>query len=763
MELVKLESGPDIPLAGAAFLLFRADGTQVDGLFTTDAAGKLTVSLPAGDYYFVEWSPAPDHGFYTNPDGTAKTVYPFTVSEEAAKNHETVPVGPVYNPRLTGGPLTISKTVENKDGSELTQKQREQDFVFAVAFSDGGTYPYYIAGHEDDLKSLTSGGTLTLQHGQSAVFPALPAGVYYTVTETPMIGCYIEASGNTGHITREGVLAQFRNIYQSGSLEISKTVVNEDGSGPDLNQKFDFEITFSDGGSYEYSVWEGSTQIGAPASLTSSGTLTLQHGQRAVFPALPAGVTYNVQEVNIPGNYRAMQTSCQGRIVAGVTAHADFENRFGPEPDTPGSLTVTKEIINPNGPAPTDDQKDTEFEFEVKFSDGGTYPYYILGHEDEIKTLTSEGKFPLKHGQSAVFSDIPKGVDYTVTETDQQGFRAMTQSAEGTIRGGAATELLFQNIPPGELILTKTVEGVSPDPEKAFEFTVTFLDDAEHNFSILNPDNSVESTGSVLGSGAVSLKAGQRAYFPSLPAGLVYTVVEKDYAAEGCHLKPVVNGMGTIESGFIIHVEAVNTYPGTRISGEKTWDLRGYAGVSLPSSIWVKLYQGDVLIERLQVKPDASGRWLYSFTVPKYDADGNELAYRVEEEPVASFKTVYEQGTYNILNRYIPPSEPDPGPDDPDPPPTPEPPPTPDPTPTPTPGPEPTPTPDSKPTPAPTPGDDPTPPTPGGTPTPSPDIPKTSDDRRPALWLTLSVLSLAGLSGCVRYAQVHRYRGKRVR
>ena len=195
VELVKLESGTEIPLAGAGFLLYRvtdgANDEQVDGLFTTGTDGKIAVSLPAGNYYFIEHIPAPDHDFDLDAEGNAIRKYPFEVSEEEAENGETVTVGPVYNPRLTGGSLTISKTVENGDGSDLTQQQQEQEFTFTVTFSDEGAYPYYIIGQEDDIETLSSGGTLTLKHGQVAQFFDLPAGMYYAVTETPEDGTVI--------------------------------------------------------------------------------------------------------------------------------------------------------------------------------------------------------------------------------------------------------------------------------------------------------------------------------------------------------------------------------------------------------------------------------------------------------------------------------------------------------------------------------------------------------------------------------------------
>ena len=63
-------------------------------------------------------------------------------------------------------------------------------------------------------------------------------------------------------------------------------------------------------------------------------------------------------------------------------------------------------------------------------------------------------------------------------------------------------------------------------------------------------------------------------------------------------------------------------------------------------------------MEEASVTPDENGEWHYAFTAPKYDADGNEIAYTVEETPVAGFVPSYNG--FDILNTYIPPVEIDP-------------------------------------------------------------------------------------------------------
>ena len=51
-KLQKLPDGTetDIPVPGAAFSLFTADGGQIGGRMVTDETGAITLRLPAGEY-----------------------------------------------------------------------------------------------------------------------------------------------------------------------------------------------------------------------------------------------------------------------------------------------------------------------------------------------------------------------------------------------------------------------------------------------------------------------------------------------------------------------------------------------------------------------------------------------------------------------------------------------------------------------------------------------------------------------------------------
>ena len=89
------------------------------------------------------------------------------------------------------------------------------------------------------------------------------------------------------------------------------------------------------------------------------------------------------------------------------------------------------------------------------------------------------------------------------------------------------------------------------------------------------------------------------------------------------------------------------------IEGEKTWELLGYEESVLPESITVRLLGGGQLVEEATVTPDSSGEWHYRFTGPKYDAEGEEIDYTVEEGPLYNFIPAYEG--YNIRNTYVPP------------------------------------------------------------------------------------------------------------
>ena len=631
-ELLKLQKLPDgtetdRPVPGASFYLFTAEGEQIGGLYHTDENGKIPVRLPPGDYYFEEFSPAPGFDFDKEEQGERITRYPFTITGE-----ETEPVVvTVYNVRKQG-PLTIEKTVQNADGSPLTEEQKQQEFTFVVTFSDGGAYSYRIDGGE--LQEIASGGTLVLKHGQKAVFEGLPMGVTYHVTEQPVPGYTVSASGHTGTITEAGSTARFVNTYAPeipGSLEISKELKNADGTELTEEQKqkeFAFVVTFSDGGAYEYTI-DG----GEPQELASGGTLVLKHGQTAVFQNLPDGITYTVTEMDYSAeNYVTPVRSYTGIVIGNETVLVPFSNVFDP-PEEPGSLEIEKEVIGEN-PDPNQ-----EFTFEVTFSDGGAYEYTIDGGEPQ--QLPSGDTLVLKAGQTAVFENLPNGITYTVREIDAAGYLPVVEEVSGTIVGGEHALAIFQNrVPeePGKLIVTKQLAGEYPEADKDKEFHFTLIVDGVEQEFVLKPGESME--------------------FELLP-GAHYEVREDDYFPNG-YVFTIENGYGTIVAGQTVTAVATNTFAGevqTDVEGEKTWVLNGHEA-DLPEAIMVRLKNGDLIVEEITVIPDENGEWHYTFHAPKYDADGNEIHYTIEEIPVTGFLPSYDG--FDIINTYIPPVKIDP-------------------------------------------------------------------------------------------------------
>lgn len=86
------------------------------------------------------------------------------------------------------GDLEIKKEVDWGNASDST-KTSKNTFTFQVALADEGgaaltgSYPYYIDGASDQAGTVTNGGTITINGGQSVKIEGLPAGAQFTVTE----------------------------------------------------------------------------------------------------------------------------------------------------------------------------------------------------------------------------------------------------------------------------------------------------------------------------------------------------------------------------------------------------------------------------------------------------------------------------------------------------------------------------------------------------------------------------------------------------
>ena len=589
--LEKLEKGTNAPVVGAVFYLYREDGTQIGGRYVTNEFGMICVELSPDEYYFEEEKPSLGYTFDTDGEGNVITRYPFTVVEQDMPLTVTA-----YNIRLKGS-LVVSKAVENSDGTAVSEAQKAVEFTFTVSFSDSGTYDYTIG---NETKSLTSGDTLTLRHGESAVFENLPVGLLYDVSEVPVPGYTSSSTGHRGNITETVSIAEFMNVWQgggTGTLVVTKEVR---GEGFDPQQEFSFTAIIGD----------------------TQEIFTLKHGQNKKFSNIPLGTTYHISEAPCSG-YIASVEEYEGTVNAAETVTIPFVNtyRLGTPTDI-GSLTLSKTVTGLNT-ACTD-----SFYFQVQFAGEGA---------PEESTVILNGL----NGYHETITDIPVGVSYTVTELLAQGYLPMWTQLSGTIRGNEKAAFINRaqsdpSLPEGEpvdITVTKVLSGETIPSDGEREFRMTML-----------LDGKVTS---------FTLKNGQSHTFADVPYGAVYELREDDYITDGFS-QSIVNGSGVATKDTKIVV--TNTYVDVarvEISGEKKWVIPDGVTVELPASITVRLLDGKRIVEEQTVTPDGEGKWSYTFIAPKYRADGTEILYAVAEAPVAGFHVSCDG--YDLTNTYVVP------------------------------------------------------------------------------------------------------------
>ncbi|WJE35843.1 Cna B-type domain-containing protein [Bacillus mycoides] len=97
-----------------------------------------------------------------------------------------------------------------------------------------------------------------------------------------------------------------------------------------------------------------------------------------------------------------------------------------------------------------------------------------------------------------------------------------------------------------------------------------------------------------------------------------------------------------------------NTYKNTEtteLSGKKIWEDYNNKFNTRPESITVQLLQNGTEFQTKEVKADKDGNWSFDFKdLPKYDGQGNEFKYTVNEVKVNGYETKVEGTT--ITNTY---------------------------------------------------------------------------------------------------------------
>ena len=344
------------------------------------------------------------------------------------------------------GQLIITKEVVIPEQEiEETERGSESDRSLVQSVGEEQTFEFVIIIGEEIHN-------ISLKDGESHTMDGIAKGTSYQVVEanysdegyaTTGIGTQgtMMAGENIAAIVNTMVLSSPAGNY--GTLRLEKHVT---GAGADLDKAFIFHIR----------IGEQEPEI-----------RTLKSGEYVEFENIPVGTQYQIVEENYyHEGYQTSSSGASGTIVAGRNL-ATYTNEYEEALTMMGELSVEKIVLREEGLRQVQSEEGQEFLFRVIFSDGNDYPF--VRHDgsvtSELQELVDEelvdGKLHLKHGEQAVFRNLPVGVRYEVAEESVEGYLQETIRTEGTLRAGS-NETIFRNYEL--LVITPQEPGAPQEP-----------------------------------------------------------------------------------------------------------------------------------------------------------------------------------------------------------------------------------------------------------------------------------------------------------
>lgn len=274
----------------------------------TDADGVLE----AGHDYIIEEASTGTKYEFNSP-----TYHPMLNNSATAmidKNNHNAPLTELKATNIRRGRIEITKKVL-PEGTEIPDGTRFK-FKLTLTKPGGGTdtnaYAYTVRDKDGHPVSgaggtVTSGGTIVLEAGQTASIPNLPSGTKYTVEETDLPDSYEHAASDetyehwigtasnmtkkdddNGHMVEGNTASRvtFTNHAKSFTLTLRKCV---DGNMGDKNKKFKFTLNLTKALAETPSGW---IQVDDSMKVF---TAQLKNGD-ALSLTLPYGATYTITE-----------------------------------------------------------------------------------------------------------------------------------------------------------------------------------------------------------------------------------------------------------------------------------------------------------------------------------------------------------------------------------------------------------------------------------------------------------------------------------
>ena len=545
-------------------------GYKVTATFTLKGGEKKALTgIPAGTKYTV-----------TEQDYTAEGYVTDTPTNATGEiTHGGNPTVTFKNTRKVGG-LTVSKTVAGNDFDANKAFNITVTLTAPANVDLVGSYTGAANGNINVAATPTGAiwtETFSLKHGQSINFTGLPENTTYEVSEADYAAAgYVKtvSGAEEGSIKAEATAnVAYTNIRDTGDLAITKVV---SGTGGDVNREFDFTLTLTKNeyganvdGTYDTTL----TTATEEGTTTEDGTLTvsggtaefkLKHGQTITIKGLPDGTGYEVTEtVPTADGYTVTKTGDEGAIDKDTPATATFTNTRNV-----GSLTVTKETT---GSGLEEGYPNTHKTYKITVDFTAPTNVTLTGtwtQGEASGTVAATQDFELASDESVVFTGLPAGTTYTISETDytSDGYEAAVFSPKtGTIPGeegaNSVTATVTNERNTGSLSVEKIVKGTGAQTEKVFTFTLQLTNTGVTLEGTYPADiNGTDTTVAVDASGkaTLNLKGGETITINGIPDGTTYEVTETVPTADGYTVDKTVE-KGNITNGTTAKATFTNT------------------------------------------------------------------------------------------------------------------------------------------------------------------------------------------------------------
>ena len=451
------------------------------------------------------------------------------------------------------GSLQITKAMSGTDG---TGYNASKQYKVNVKFDKSGSYKVSVNNGAETAKSFTAGTAVdfNLKADDIVKISGIPAGTVYTVTETDLSAADKTAGYSkvdiTGDVDADGKGTIAKDVTKSvsvnnkyeiveiGNLQITKTM---SGSGYDTTKEYEVNVSFSETGSYKVKINAGA-ETATTFTANTAKSYPVKVGDTILISGIPENVTYTVTESDLSDadvtagyskdGFAGNTNDGTGLIVRNSTQQVKVQNKYE-KPET-GSLQITKTMTG------TGYDVNKTYAINVAFDKTGSYKVKINNGSESATAFTANTpvSYTVKAGDVIAITDVPKGVNYVVTETAPTGegysfdsFSGDTQDGTGTIVKDAVQAVNVNNrfeqtvIETGSLKITKKMTGIGFDANKSYEVKVTFNAGGMYDVSV----NGAAPTATAFTGGkawACQLKADETVEISNIPTGTTYAVAE---------------------------------------------------------------------------------------------------------------------------------------------------------------------------------------------------------------------------------------------